>query len=140
VIRVPESNELADFNLGNFSVPPNPRYTDRRGFMYVLEDKMFPEFIKVGRTTDCKKRLTGYNSDKPFPTAKMLFISEMFENVNEVERRILSYMYDVSAPSTLSKEWFLASQKQKIIDIITKAETLEEISRIGSEDREQHWT
>lgn len=125
MIKVPNTDELTDFNLAEYSVPPLEKYVDRRGYMYILFDSKFPDHIKVGRTSDCKKRLIGYNSDKPFPTAKMLYISNMFENVNEIERRILSYMYDNTPPTTLSKEWFEIQHKDRIIKIIEKAEKLE---------------
>lgn len=125
MFKVPETDELTDFNIGDFTVPPLEKYIDRRGYIYVLYDSIFPDYIKVGRTSDCKKRLIGYNSDKPYPTAKMLFISNMFENVNEIERRILAYMYDNTPPTTLSKEWFEIQHKEKIIAIIEKAEELE---------------
>ena len=90
--------------------------------MYILFDRVFPDFIKVGRTSDVRKRLMGYNSDKPFPTARMLYISKLFEDVNDTERKILEYMYDNTAPSTLSREWFEIEHKKMIIDIIEKAE------------------
>jgi len=125
MLKVPSTNDLTEFNLRDYTVPPLEKYTDRRGYMYVLEDSKFPEFIKVGRTGDCFKRLQGYNSDKPHPTAKMIFISEMFEDVNEIERRILAYMYDNTPPTTLSKEWFESQHKQRIMAIIEKAEIQE---------------
>lgn len=124
MIRVPSPEELTEFDIRNFKTPPLDKYVDRRGYIYILYDEIFPDFIKVGRTQDCHKRLTGYNSDKPFPTARMLYISEMFEDVNEIERRILSYMYDQTQPTTLSKEWFEVKHKEKIIEIIEKAESL----------------
>jgi hypothetical protein len=122
MIKVPVTEDLTEFNIADYSTPPLEKYTDRRGYMYILFDNNFPDFIKVGRTADCKRRLIGYNSDKPFPTAKMLYISKMFEDVHETERRILTYMYDCTAPTTLSKEWFMIEHKQKLIDIIEKAE------------------
>jgi hypothetical protein len=122
MIIVPDTEDLTEFNIADYTTPPLEKYTDRRGFMYVLFDTNFPEYIKVGRTSDCKRRLIGYNSDKPFPTAKMLLISKMFEDVNEVERRVLNYMYDHTPPTTLSKEWFEIQHKEKIIKIIEKAE------------------
>lgn len=125
MIKVPKTEELSDFNIADYAVPPLEKYTDRRGYMYILFDSIFPDYIKVGRTSDCKKRLIGYNSDKPYPTAHMLFISDMFENVHEVERRILAYMYDNTPPTTLSKEWFEIKHKDIIIKIIEKAERLE---------------
>jgi len=125
MIEVPNPNELSEFNLKSYRLPPLEKYTDRRGYMYVLYDTKFPDHIKVGRTGDLYKRLCQYNSDKPHPTAKMLYISDMFEDVYETERKILNYMYDNTEPTTLSKEWFMLEHKQMIVDIITKAEELE---------------
>lgn len=125
MIAVPSPEELTDFNISDYITPTLEKYTDRRGFMYILFDANFPDFIKVGRTSDCKRRLIGYNSDKPFPTAKMLFISDLFNDVNEVERRVLAYMYDNTPPTTLSKEWFEVQHKEKLISIIEKAERIE---------------
>jgi hypothetical protein len=122
MIKVPDVGELSDFNIADYFAPPLEKYTDRRGFIYILYDNMFPDYIKVGRTSNCKNRLIGYNSDKPYPTAKMLFISKMFEDSHETERRILAYMYDNTPPTTLSKEWFEVQHKERLIDIIEKAE------------------
>lgn len=122
MIEVPSTSELSDFNLKQFTLPPLEKYVDKRGFLYIVYDSVFPENIKIGRTGDLFKRLTQYNADKPYPTAKMLYVSKMFENVNDMERRVLTYMYDNTSPTTLSKEWFELKHKQMIIDIIEKAE------------------
>lgn len=122
MLKVPESSELTSFDIRDYKVPPVEKYTDKRGYMYIVFDSLFPDYIKVGRTFDCNKRLIGYNSDKPYPTAKMLFISKLFDDVNDVERRVLSYMYDHTPPTTLSREWFDITYKQMIIDIVEKAE------------------
>lgn len=135
MIKVPLSEELSSFNLSDYAVPPLDKYVDRRGFMYILKDDVFPGFIKVGRTSDCRKRLVGYNSDKPFPTAKMFYVSDMFEDVNDVERKILQYMYDTTSPTTLSREWFLEEYEDKIIAIIEKAETHELYNASDSVDK-----
>jgi hypothetical protein len=122
MIKVPSTEELSDFNIHDFATPPLEKYIDRRGYIYILYDSIFPEYIKVGRTSNCHKRLTGYNSDKPYPTAKFLYISKMFEDSHETERRILAYMYDNTAPTTLTKEWFEIKHKDDIIAIVEKAE------------------
>lgn len=122
MIKVPETSELSNFDIREYKTPPLDKYVDRRGYIYILHDEIFPEYIKVGRTQDCHKRLIQYNADKPYPTAKMLYISKMFENVNDIERRILTYMYDNTSPTTLSKEWFEIGNKDMLIKIITKAE------------------
>lgn len=125
MIKVPENSELSDFNIKNFEIPPLEKYVDRRGYIYILYNEVFPNYIKVGRTGNLHKRLVQYNSDAPFPTAKMLYISEMFEDVHEIERRILQYMYSHTQPTTLSKEWFEIQHKDTIIDIVEKAERIE---------------
>jgi len=125
MLEVPDSKELSKFNISDFVVPPIEKYIERRGFMYVVYDSKFPEYIKVGRTSDCKKRLMGYNSDKPYPTSQMLYISKLFNNVHDIERKILQYLYDNTNPTTLSKEWFEIQHKEKIITIIEKAEDME---------------
>lgn len=127
MFKVPDLSELTEFDVREFKTPPLDKYVDRRGYIYILYDSIFPHYIKVGRTSDCHKRLIGYNSDKPYPTAKYLFLSRMFENVNEVERRVLAYMYDNTPPTTLSKEWFEIKHKDVLISIIEKAENLEDL-------------
>lgn len=132
MVQVPDTEEMSSFNLKDFQLPQLEKYVDRRGFMYILYDSKFPDHIKVGRTGDLHKRLIQYNSDKPYPTCKMLFISNMFEDVNETERRILNYMYDNTAPTTLSKEWFEIKHKEKLIKIIEKAEKVESENNNGN--------
>lgn len=122
MLKVPSPEELTEFNIKEYKTPPLDKYVDRRGYLYIVYDSIFPDYIKVGRTQDCHKRLVQYNADKPYPTAKMLFISDMFEDVNEMERRVLAYMYDNTPPTTLSKEWFEYQHKEKLIKIIEKAE------------------
>jgi len=139
MFKIPNSEELDNFDLRSCSLSPLQKYTDRRGFMYILKDETFPEYIKIGRTSDLYKRLGQYNADKPFRTARMLYVSSIFANVNEVERRILSYMYDNTAPTTLSKEWFMIEHLQKLIDIVTKAEFKENEAIMDLCDEEQHW-
>lgn len=52
MIKVPHPDSLEYFNLDEFSVPPLEKFVDRRGFLYILFDEAFPDFIKVGRTSD----------------------------------------------------------------------------------------
>jgi len=136
--KVPDSKELSDFDLTDFKVPALEKYTDKRGYMYIVFNSKFPEYIKVGRTSDAYKRLQQYNADTPYPTSKMLYVSELFENVNIAERKILRYMYECTEPTTLSKEWFEYEHIEKIINIILKAEELEHINN-KKLHLEEHW-
>lgn len=122
--KVPDPEELSDFDIREFVVPPLEKYIDRRGYIYILYDRMFPTFIKVSRTNDVYKRLLQYNSDKPFPTAKMLYVSKMFENANEAEKKILDYMYSKTTPSTLTREWFHIKYLDILKEIIERVENI----------------
>jgi len=66
---------------------------ETKGWLYILQSKAFPGFIKLGRTTDLKKRLASYNSNSPFNHVEILALSECFSNAKLVERKILDYMY-----------------------------------------------
>lgn len=125
MIKVPDPKELQDFDLQDFQVEPF-KYVERRGYMYILVDSVFPDYVKVGRTQNVYKRLQAYNSDKPYPTAKIIYISRLFDDCHEVEKKVLQYLYDCTNPTTLSKEWFEIKHKDLIIDIITKQESIQE--------------
>ena len=50
MIEVPCSSDLGkDFDLREFCVTA---YKETRGYMYILYDEIFPDYIKVGRTSD----------------------------------------------------------------------------------------
>lgn len=120
MIKIPEPKELEFVDLNIYSVE---KLIDKRGFMYILYDDIFPEYIKVGRTSDVHKRLLGYNSDKPFRTARMLYVSCLFEDQNEVEKTVLDYLYSVTSPTTLTREWFLVEHLELIKETIEKLES-----------------
>lgn len=52
MIEVPHPDSLEYFDLDSYQVPPLEKFVDRRGFMYILYDEIFPEYIKVGRTSN----------------------------------------------------------------------------------------
>lgn len=109
-------------NISDLSLEPLPRQVDARGYMYIVVDKMFPDWVKIGRTNDPKKRLQAYNSDKPFNTCSYIHMSESFVDVIEVERMILELAYENAAPSTTSKEWFVVGEIDNLVSYIGKAE------------------
>ena len=115
-------DEFSQVNISELSLEPLPKVVDTRGFMYIVRDSAFPGWLKIGRTVDPKKRLQAYNSDKPFPTTKYEIISECFSNVIEVERVILEKMYELTPPSTSSKEWFKSEFQSDMVRLIELAE------------------
>ena len=110
------------FELDDYVVEPLPKYVEKRGYIYVIRDKVFPDFIKIGRTSNISKRLMAYNTDKPYPTTELVCISEMFANVIEAEGKILERMYKETNPTTFKKEWFKVEYSQLCEDLIKEAE------------------
>lgn len=107
-------------DLKDFTVPP--RAPDKRGYIYIVLDSVFPDEFKMGVTINVHKRLQQYNSDKPRKTAKVHYVSAMFADAELVETKILEAMYDRTPPTTMSKEWFEMKFLDEAIFLIEEAE------------------
>lgn len=115
-------DEFSKINISDLSLDALPKVVDTRGYIYIVRDSVFPDWVKVGRTVDPKKRLMAYNSDKPFPTARYVNMSKCFADVIEVERVILEKMYEIASPSTASREWFEIEHLKGLQELILLAE------------------
>lgn len=98
------------------------KYVERSGWIYLLRDKAFPGYVKVGKTYNLHSRLNDYNKEKPFPTAELIAVTAKFVDAGEVERQILVHMYTNTQPTTLRKEWFHMEHEQMILKCMTEAE------------------
>lgn len=107
----------------DYVVSELPKIVDTRGFIYIVQDSVFPDFFKIGRTSDMVKRLTAYNSDKPYPSTNVTFITREFKNCTEVESKILDYLYKHTSPTTFKKEWFLIEHLPIAKELMLEAET-----------------
>lgn len=108
-----------DFDMGEYAID---KYVESRGWIYLVQDDAFQGFVKIGRTSNMYKRLLDYNADKPFPTTKVHSMSERFDDVIHVEKKILEYLYREIQPTTFRKEWFEDKYLSMIIDTIKEAE------------------
>jgi len=104
------------------AIPPPPKQVDTRGYLYLLVDSAYPEYIKIGKTASPRKRLQTYNSDRPIATCRFINISELFLNCTTVEKVILTQVHLDIQPIGKSTEWFAIEHKQTLIDWIIKAE------------------
>ena len=95
--------QVFDFNMEDFDISPKP---EDKGFLYIVMDTAYPEFFKVGKTTSMSKRLSGYNSDKPYPSAYLYAISREFIQHSDAEAKVLQYLYANTNPTTFRREWF----------------------------------
>ena len=107
----------------DYSVSSPPKYIELKGYLYLVKSTAFPEVIKIGRTSNFKKRLQQYNSDQPYNTFQPIVISHLFPNVIEAESKIVNYLsVNLIQPTTLKYEWFLIEHESLLIDLIQQAE------------------
>lgn len=111
---------LDDFTLEPFEKPIIPK--DMRGYLYIVEDSVFPDHIKIGRANDLKKRLAAYNTDKPYSTVRYSCISLPFVNVISAESLVLEKIYEEIVPIGNKLEWFDVSNRKLLEKWIKIAE------------------
>ena len=64
------NNEWAEKLLEDYtSYPASETVKLKHGYLYLLEDTSYPEYIKLGMTRDLKRRYQEYNQHKPYNTA-----------------------------------------------------------------------
>lgn len=120
MLKLQDEKTFSSSDLKDFTVPP--KAPDKRGFVYIVLDSVFPDEFKIGITINVHKRLQQYNSDKPRKTAKVHYVSVMFDDADMVETKILEAMYDRTPPTTMSKEWFEMKYLDEAIFLIETAE------------------
>ena len=78
------------------------------GYLYIFEDIAFPDYIKVGMSVNPIYRIKQYNTDKPYPTTSIVYISKPFKNISGVEKQILSELHsELSVDEIVTgAEWF----------------------------------
>ena len=112
-------DEYFDTSYSEFVVE---KYVETKGYLYLVQDKAFPDFVKIGRTCDFEQRLSVYNRNKPYPTIHPICISRLFADVVTVETKVLDYLYKVTAPTTFRKEWFRSENTNLILTVMKAAE------------------
>ena len=123
MLQINMDSTFSEYDLGSFAVEAVPKYVEKRGFIYLVRDTVFPDFIKIGRTANIGKRLMAYNNDKPYNTTELICISGLFDNVIGVENKILERLYKETSPTTFKKEWFKEEYTDLCISLIKEAES-----------------
>jgi len=106
---------LSDIDLSNNTQLSN-------GFIYLVFDSVFPEYIKIGYTTNKKNRLHGYNSARPLDTCSYVYVSILLANILKVEESILHRINTYAYSTPNRKEWFSVKYREKFIEEIKFAE------------------
>ena len=74
------------------------------GYLYIITNPSFPNWVKVGTTTNFKARLQGYQTSSPFRDYKVEFLLEHPDYIR-AEKRIHETMKMFCKDR--KKEWFL---------------------------------
>lgn len=61
---------------------------NKTGYIYLIKNKSWNNFIKFGVTTNPKKRLQSYQTASPLRDYEMIFISKKIKSVNLIETKI----------------------------------------------------
>lgn len=119
MLLINTNEQFSSFSADDYTIS---KYIERRGFMYIMKDELFPDAIKIGRTTDLVKRLSFCNANRPHNTAKVYAISKPFVNVHVVEQQILLNIYEEFSAISTHKEWFHLDALPLCEMLITEAE------------------
>lgn len=116
-------NDLSEVLLSDYPSYPSVKKIDiKHGYIYLIEDSSYPEYIKLGMTRDLNRRYKEYNQHKPYNTAEYVAVSEVFEDVIRVEKKILEVLIKEFQPIGTRLEWFEIKHKERIEEIIKDAE------------------
>ncbi len=91
-------------SLGDF-----PRKKSNIGYIYILTNPAYPEYVKIGKSIKLGMRLSTYNTGTPFKNYKYNFVLET-EKTSEIEK-----YFNCNFPSI--NEWYKMSpdKAEKII-------------------------
>jgi hypothetical protein len=117
------TSSLSEMSLGDYrSFPISYKVEVKHGYIYVLKDSVYPEYVKLGMSRNLQQRYKDYNAHKPYNTAEFIAISDPFEDAIRVEKKILEALIKRIQPIGAKKEWFEAKHEGLIREVIEEAE------------------
>ncbi len=88
----------------------------QEGYVYVITNKAWPEWVKIGRAIDANDRLRSYQTNSPLRDYWIVH-SVYFEDVNAAERKahlIAARMTGTPWNKVDNGEWFKLTQEQAV--------------------------
>jgi len=117
------NNELSERLLSSYPSYPSFEKVDvLHGYLYILKDSVFPGYVKLGMTRNLQRRYKEYNQHKPFNTAEFTIISEVFNDVVHVEKKMLEILTKKIQPIGARLEWFESEHIDLLVQAIKDAE------------------
>jgi hypothetical protein len=107
-----------DFNPDEWVVPAVPKERDTRGFIYVVQDRKYPDLIKIGKTQDFVKRTKQYNIDRPYEDVVPIICTRLLLNCDNIEKIILNELTREFGSVGKSQEWFPDKAMERIYSLL----------------------
>jgi hypothetical protein len=85
--------------------------TDSSGFIYLLVNPAFPEWVKVGKTIDTKRRLRNYQTGDPFRLYRLV---KVWPTPDRHRDEALAELYLEWGAVDQQGEWFRTTAEQAI--------------------------
>jgi hypothetical protein len=88
----------------------------QEGYVYVITNKAWPDWVKIGRAIDANDRLRAYQTSSPLRDYQIVH-SVHFEDVNAAERKahlIAARMTGKPWNKVDNGEWFRLTQEQAV--------------------------
>ena len=82
-----------------------------KGFIYILKNPSFPDYIKIGYATDVKARLGQLNRSECIPFAFRVYAT--YEVESELSDKMLHEIIDTLNPDLRSVETFNGKQRKR---------------------------
>lgn len=93
------------------------------GEVYIIANKAFPNWYKVGKAVSAEDRLNGYQTSSPFRDYELLY-SVKFDNRHRAESDVHKLLRNVLDEECCKSEWFKADYEsiQDVIDTVKASE------------------
>lgn len=93
------------------------------GEVYIITNKAFPNWYKVGKAVNAEDRLNGYQTSSPFRDYELLY-SVKFDNRHKAESDVHRLLRNVLSDSHCQGEWFNADYEviKDMIDVVHSQE------------------
>ena len=111
---IPPLNLITEDNL--------VKYIECRGFIYLLINLAYPEYIKIGRTFSLKNRMRQYSKHLPKTDIFLVAYTEAFVDVKTVEDRIVEKLDHKYTSIRWKKEWYPIEAKDDCLQLMQSAE------------------
>jgi len=94
-----------------------------KGHIYIVHNKAWPNWYKVGKAVIADDRLNGYQTSSPYRDYELLYAVE-FDNRHRAETDVHKLLRNVLSDDYYSNEWFKADI-EVIQDMIDTVKTIE---------------